>query len=131
MASFAASTSAKTSDRIPSSSRITNAAFIPPPTLVNQLQAVRDPARVSDELVQEATETALGFLLSTRPPPLTTAAASDKGKEPARNKFEQVVHWYCGQFGAHECWEPATFLIRLLGFKRKDEVAEWRDRFEL
>lgn len=92
---------------------------------------MRDPARVSDELVQEATEAALGFLLSTKPTSSVVITSTLKGKEPARNGLDHLVHWYCGQGGAQECWEPATFLIRLLGFKRKDEVAEWRDRFEL
>ncbi|GAA5907060.1 DNA/RNA helicase SEN1 [Sporobolomyces salmoneus] len=112
-------------------SGITNAAYVPPPSLIRQLEAVRDPSRVSDELVQETTESALGFLLSTRSAPSNAVIPSLKGKESAQGRDHQLVHWYCGQGGAQECWEPATFLIRLLGFKRKDEVAEWRDYFEM
>ncbi|GAA5849474.1 hypothetical protein JCM5353_006863 [Sporobolomyces roseus] len=126
----AASTSASTSSR-GSASKITRADYTPPPSLVRLLESVRDPARVSDELVQEATEAALGFLLSTKATSSVVITSTLKGKEPARNGTDHLVHWYCGQGGAQECWEPATFLIRLLGFKRKDEVAEWRDRFEL
>ena len=127
----AASTSASTSSRGSAPSKITRADYTPPPSLVRLLESVRDPSRVSDELVQEATEAALGFLLSTKPTSLHVITSTVKGKEPAREGSDQLVHWYCGQRGAQECWEPATFLIRLLGFKRKDEVAEWRDRFEL
>jgi senataxin len=127
---YAPSTSSSSSSKVSAPSRITNAAYVPPPSLVRQLEAVRDPSRVSDELVQEATESALGFLLSTRSSPSNAVTPSVKGKEPDRNGGQQLVHWYCGQGGAQDCWEPATFLIRLLGFKRKDEVAEWRDYFE-
>ncbi|GAA5958558.1 hypothetical protein JCM3765_006673 [Sporobolomyces pararoseus] len=128
---FASSTSSSSNSRTSAPSRITNAAYVPPPSLVRQLEAVRDPARVSDDLVQEATESALGFLLSTRSSPSNAVTSSVKGKEPDRNGTKELVHWYCGKGGAQDCWEPATFLIRLLGFKRKDEVAEWRDYFEL
>jgi len=127
---YAPSTSSSSTSKVSAPSRITNASYVPPPSLVRQLEAVRDPSRVSDELVQEATESALGFLLSTRSSLSNAVTSSVKGKEPDRNGGQQLVHWYCGQGGAQDCWEPATFLIRLLGFKRKDEVAEWRDYFE-
>ncbi|GAA6010562.1 hypothetical protein JCM11491_002971 [Sporobolomyces phaffii] len=127
----APSASTSTSARLSAPQRITNAAYVPPPSLVRQLEAIRDPARVSDELVQEATEAALGFLLSTRSSPSHPVSATLKGKEPAKDGERDLVHWYCGRGGAQDCWEPAVFLIRLLGFKRKDEVADWRDYFEL
>ncbi|GAA5880785.1 hypothetical protein JCM1840_001374 [Sporobolomyces johnsonii] len=129
-ASWSASRSAPVVPPPPSSStsRITNAAYIPPPSLVRELEAARDPVRVSDEVWQDATESALSWMLSLRPP-----SASLKGKERAVEDGvgpEELVHWYCGAYGAGECWEAATFLTRLLGFKKLNEVQQWREQFE-
>jgi len=116
-------------------------SLVPPPRLVNDLAALRDPARVSDELWQDATEESVLWLLSLAPSPTSTASStsappSAKGKERARTDDdgvaldEQLVHWYCGARGAGACWEPATLCVRLLGMKRLNQVADWRDQFE-
>ncbi|KPV73400.1 uncharacterized protein RHOBADRAFT_55149 [Rhodotorula graminis WP1] len=114
-------------------------SFVPPPRLVNDLAALRDPARVSDELWQDVTEESVLWLLSLAPSASsssTTAPPSAKGKERARIDDdgvaldEALVHWYCGARGAGGCWEPATLCVRLLGMKRLNQVADWRDQFE-
>ncbi|GAA5875105.1 hypothetical protein JCM16303_005010 [Sporobolomyces ruberrimus] len=128
---YAPSPSTSSSSKVSAPSKITNASYVPPPLLVRQLEAIRDPSRVTDELVRETTETALAFLLSTRSAPSNANVSTLKGKEVANDQGGNLVHWYCGQGGAQECWEPATFLIRLLGFKPKDEVKEWREYFGL
>lgn len=126
-----------------SSSRTTTPPTLtPPPRLVNDLAALRDPARVSDELWQDATEESVLWLLSLTSPARPSTASSSvpapsaKGKERARvdddgvSLEEGLVHWYCGARGAAGCWEPATLCVRLLGMKRLKQVAEWRDHFE-
>ncbi|GAA5844189.1 hypothetical protein JCM9279_001721 [Rhodotorula babjevae] len=119
-------------------------SFVPPPRLVNDLTALRDPARVSDELWQDATEESVLWLLSLAPPSTTASSTSTstaappsaKGKERARidddgvARDDALVHWYCGARGAEGCWEPATLCVRLLGMKRLNQVADWRDQFE-
>ncbi|GAA6050889.1 hypothetical protein JCM3770_005758 [Rhodotorula araucariae] len=124
-----------------SSSRVaTPSTLVPPPRLVSDLAALRDPARVSDDLWADATEESVLWLLSLATPPYPSPAAppapSAKGKERARIDEDGVaddadlVHWYCGARGAAACWEPATFCVRLLGMKRVAEVGMWRDLFE-
>ncbi|GAA6004582.1 DNA/RNA helicase SEN1 [Rhodotorula paludigena] len=120
----------------------TSAQLAVPPRLQQDLAALRDPARVSDDLWSETTEAALLWLLSLAPsPPSGSSAASApppsvKGKERAKVDDDGValdadlVHWFCGARGAAQCWEPATFCIRLLGMKRVNEVAAWRDSFD-
>ncbi|GAA6059556.1 hypothetical protein JCM10212_000612 [Sporobolomyces blumeae] len=131
MAHVAPSYPSTPSSRPAAASQITNARYVPPPELKKQLEAIRDPARVSDELVQDATEASLDFLLSLSAPPFSTpSSTSDAASSSASDPGTGIVHWFCGKDGAQECWEPATFLVRLLGFRRKDEVGEWRDRFE-
>ncbi|GEM11057.1 tRNA-splicing endonuclease [Rhodotorula toruloides] len=111
--------------------------FTPPPRLVGNLAALRDPSQVSDDLWTETTEASVLWLLSLKPPAASALhQPSFKGKERARVDEngvavdEDLVHWFCGAKGAQECWEPAIFCIRLLGMKRVGEVAEWRDSFE-
>lgn len=116
-----------------------SAQLTPPPTLLSDLAALRDPTRVSDELWSDATESSLVWLLkigSGATSNVTPVDISGKGKARANIDDdgvaldEDLVHWYCGARGARDCWEPAVFCTRLLGMKRVGEVAVWRERYE-
>jgi hypothetical protein len=88
-----------------------------------------NPATAEDESSwMAATESSLDWLLSLSGRLQTQSNESEmKGKGKA---VEDCVHWYCGKDGAEECLESATFLIRLLSFKRHGDVGLWRDRFD-
>ncbi|GAA5930688.1 hypothetical protein JCM10213_000782 [Rhodosporidiobolus nylandii] len=115
-------------------------SFAVPSRLQQDLAALRDPARVSDDLWSEATEASVLWLLSLHPPYAgssgVVSGSNGKGKERAPvdedgvATDEDLVHWFCGAKGAKECWEPASFCIRLLGMKRVGEVATWREKFD-
>lgn len=116
-----------------------SALLTPPPALLSDLAALRDPARVSDDLWSEATEQCVLWLLKVDAGPSASRPAVDpsgKGKGRASTDEDGValdpglVHWFCGAHGARDCWEPAVFCIRLLGMKRVGEVGNWRDRYE-
>ena len=116
-----------------------SALLTPPPALLSDLAALRDPARVSDDLWSEATEQCVLWLLKVDAGPSAikpTVDPSGKGKGRASTDEDGValdpglVHWFCGAHGARDCWEPAVFCIRLLGMKRVGEVGNWRDRYE-
>ncbi|GAA5985688.1 hypothetical protein JCM10908_007072 [Rhodotorula pacifica] len=117
----------------------TSAHLTPPPALLSDLAALRDPTRVSDDLWAETTEQSVLWLLKLEGGPGASAATTDpSGKGKGRATVDEdgvaldggLVHWFCGAQGARDCWEPAVFCIRLLGMKRVGEVASWRDRYE-
>ncbi|KWU45575.1 hypothetical protein RHOSPDRAFT_32881 [Rhodotorula sp. JG-1b] len=116
-----------------------SALLTPPPALLSDLAALRDPARVSDDLWSEATEQCVLWLLKVDAGPSTSKPTVDpSGKDKGRASTDEdgvaldpgLVHWFCGAHGARDCWEPAVFCIRLLGMKRVGEVGNWRDRYE-
>lgn len=116
-----------------------SALLTPPSALLGDLAALRDPARVSDDLWSETTEQCVLWLLKVDAAPGASRPAVDpsgKGKGRALTDEDGValepglVHWFCGAHGARDCWEPAVFCIRLLGMKRVGEVGNWRDRYE-
>ncbi|GAA6017752.1 hypothetical protein JCM10207_000484 [Rhodosporidiobolus poonsookiae] len=138
-----ASHASGSSTRPPTSS--SSSTFTPPPRLVNDLAALRDPTRVSDDLWNETTEASVLWLLSLHPPanldpaPPTSANGKGNGKGKERAPVDEdgvatdpsLVHWFCGARGARGCREPATFCIRLLGMKKVGEVATWREKFDI
>lgn len=109
--------------RAPSPSAHSTSRHVAPAQVVYDLSLVLDPTTATDSTWQDATESSLEWLLSLQP----STPPTSKGKEKAPDR---VVHWYCGADGAEQCWDSATFLLRLLSFKRQGEVAQWRDRFE-
>ncbi|KAK4706098.1 senataxin, partial [Phenoliferia sp. Uapishka_3] len=102
--------------------------FTPPAQVVADLEAARRPGATDDDW-QDATESSLDWLLSLRPNislPGADVKPSIKGKE----KEQEVVHWFCGRDGAEGCWQSAVFLLRLVAFKRAEDVGQWRDMLD-
>lgn len=87
------------------------ASHSPPVELSRLLERAKSRETADGQTWQEATETAITWLLSIKP-----------------REREAVVHWFCHAGGLEPGWSCSVFLLRLLAFKPNGEIAEWREQ---